>query len=172
VRKRFSAALSHARNALGRECEPIVLTEGRYAINPALRVWFDVREFEQALDMAQRCLTQGAAEPQAIRHLETATQLYGGDLLKDVDAEWVIALRESLRQKCLGVARLQDAVAVLQRAVALDNYSEAAHLALIRAYLQLGERGRARQQYQILLAALNDLGVPPSLETNTLLDNF
>ena len=185
VRKRFSAALSHARNALGREHAPIILTEGRYTINPALRIWFDVSVYERELDLAQHSSTQNEADEQAIRHFENATQLYRGDLLKDIDTDWVIAQRESLRQKQLdallqlgelyaraGVARLQDAVAVFQRAVALNNYAEAAHVALIRAYIQLGERDHARQQYQALLAALNDLGVPPSPETKVFLDDF
>ena len=184
VRKRFSAALSHARNALGREHAPIILTEGRYAINPALRIWFDVPVYEQALDLAQRSLAHDEADEQAMRYLETATQLYRGDLLKDIDADWVIAQRESLRQKQLdallklgelyaraSAARLPDAVAVLQRAVALNNYAEAAHVALIRVYIRLGERDRARRQYQTLLAALNDLGVPLSPEALAL-DSF
>jgi DNA-binding SARP family transcriptional activator len=93
----------------------------------------------------------------------------------------VIATRESLRQKCLdallklgelyvraSVARLQDAVTVLQRAVAFDPYSEAAHVALIRAYVQLGEHNRAREQYRALVAVLKEIGAPPSAETKAL----
>ena len=183
VRKRFSAALAHARTALGRERESIVLRDGHYALNPELRIWFDVRSFEDALKAAQRCLEvrQGGAEQQALRHLEMAAQLYRGDLLKDVDAEWVIAERESLRQKYLdallklgelyghaSVARPQDAVIALQRAVALDQYSEAAHVALIRVYVQLGDYKRAREQYRTYVAALTEIGARPSAETTAL----
>lgn len=181
VRKRFSAALTHARSALGRKRETIILTEGRYRIHPALRVWFDVQAFDQALSLAQHELVaeRATTEQPAIRHLERATQLYRGDLLQGLaDADWVFPLRDALREKCqrallqlgklylqAGAARMQDAIAVLQRALALDEFSEAAHLALIRAHLQLGNSDRARQQLQSLLHMLQELGAPPSPET-------
>src|SRR5690606_37545033 len=72
VRKRFSAALAHARKALGRDCEWIILNNGRYRINPARTYWFDVDLFEAKLHAAGQLRQNGGPRAEIVALLEEA----------------------------------------------------------------------------------------------------
>ena len=86
--------------------------------------------------------------------------------LSDVhDGSWHLVRRDALRRAWrealleLGIlhgnaGRHEQAIATLQRAVDADQYSEAAHQELIRAYLRAGDRRQAFAQYQRLQSAL------------------
>lgn len=173
VRQRFSAALAHARGALGREAEWLALAEGRYSVNRGLPFWFDVEAFEAGLAEARRLLAAGGQEERAARLLEEAIGLYQGDFADDLlDGAWLVPRREALRQArleaLLSLARLhgeagrdEQAVPLYRRVLAQDAYQEEAHHALIRAALRRGRRGEALGQYEALASALAELGATP-----------
>ncbi len=184
VRKRLSAALAHARNALGREQEWITLTDSHYRIDPARAYWFDVEIFEARLQAAKRLLQNGGARQQAIPLLDDAISLYQGDFAEEfLEGEWHQPRREALRQAyleaLLTVGELQaecerydQAIVTYQRALAKDPYLEEAHHELIRCYARLNKRSLALRQYDSLKTALAELGATPSPETQALIERL
>jgi hypothetical protein len=105
VRSSFHDTVYRLRRALGGK-EWITFEKGRYAFNRSLPYSFDVEAFEENLSEARRARTK--APEQAIRHLQKAVGLYGGDFLENsADSEWVM-----LRQEELGQA-YQEALLVL-----------------------------------------------------------
>jgi predicted ATPase len=87
----------------------VIFTNGRYRLSPSVVGWLDVGEFEQRLLNASQATDEGAA----IRGLEAARSLYGGDYLDDCpvygDSGYVEDRRGLLR------GRLVDALIDLGR---------------------------------------------------------
>lgn len=174
MRKRFSAALAHARSALGRERESIPLVEGRYHLELPPGGWCDLHEFEAKVRAAQRLMRQGDDRTAALALLEQATALYGGDLLEDLMSdEWPQSRRAMLQQQYLDALLLlgalhqalhqaPQAIAAYGRALAKDPYAEDAHLELMRLHARSGQRSQALRQYAALTAALAELEAAPS----------
>ena len=174
LRGALHTALRDLRRALGGSGW-IVYERGRYALATG-PVRVDVQEFEAAVATARACRSAQEALP----HLLRATDLYGGDLLPDVGADWVGGRRDALRQACTrallaagrglaGAGRLREAAARLERAVELDPLLEAAHRDLMLCLVKAGEPGLALRQYEALAARLEaDLGVSPSPQTRAL----
>lgn len=182
LRRTFHVTLHHLRRALGGPGW-IVYKGGRYAFDRSLDYWFDVEAFEKGLAEARRLRSEAPAL--AIRHLEEAVGLYGGDFLEDfADYEWASARQEELRRTCqealidLGgllfdEGRYAEAADAYRRIIARDNLLEAAHRGLMRCYARLGERGQALKQYESLAEVLREeLGSSPAPETKTLLEQL
>ena len=184
VRKRLSAALSHARNALGRETEWITLTDGRYHFDPARLYWFDVEVFKSKLHAAYHILQNNGPRAQAVPLLEEAINLYQGDFAGEfVDGEWHHFHRTTLLQAYLealitlgGIQfeaeQYSQAITTYQRALAKDPYLEEAHQELIRCYARLSKRSQALRQYDALVAALAELNATPSTESQRLIERL
>jgi len=120
------------------------------------------------------------------RELQTAADLYRGDLLADFYIasepfqEWLAAARDrALAAICDVLERLialQDAAgdyeAAIQsgrRLVTLEPLSESGQRALMRAYARGGRRGEALRQYKNCVTTLQrELSVPPDEETQAL----
>jgi len=118
--------------------------------------------------------------------LQTAAELYRGELLADFDInsepfqEWLAAERDrTLMAVCDVLHRLsalQDAAgeheAAIQsgrRLVTLDPLSEFGQRALMRSYARAGRRGEALRQYKSCAEMLKrELGVAPDVETQLL----
>jgi DNA-binding SARP family transcriptional activator len=173
ARASLRQALLTLRRAL-REAAPLLRMEGEGVSLAASGVEVDAVRFEQALG------------PEAQLPLESAVELYRGDLLAGLAVdeppfeEWLVAHRERLRELALeGLARLlasQRAAGAIAAAVqsalrllALDPLQEAVHRALMRLYAQLGRRDTALRQYQECVEVLQrDLAVEPEAETKEL----
>lgn len=183
VRKRFSAALAHARNTLGRENEWIVLADGRYRLDAARFYWFDVEEFEAKVNAANQLLQRGAGD-QAVPLLEEAVSLYQGDFAEELaDGEWHQARRATLLRAYLDAllslgwihakaGRCTQAIAAYQRALAKDPYLEDAHHELILCYARINKRSQAFRQFETLTAALAELNATPSAQTQMVVDRL
>ena len=152
-------------------------------------VWVDAHEFEQRTQSALLNLqsfgkhSQNAAQDKSpFSNLESAIELYVGDLLPDdVYADWLAAPRESLRrlhreaQLKLAVHHRDTgndcarALALLTPLVARDRADEVVHRELMRTYALAGRRHEALRQYQACVDALAiELDVPPEPETAAL----
>ncbi|MEM7797946.1 MAG: AAA family ATPase [Chloroflexota bacterium] len=112
-------------------------------------VWVDVIEFESLTDSAD------------LTGLKAGLDLYTGPLLEEIDGEWVTSRRTLLHERYLatlaqvcsrfeGLASnaLYAALPLARRWVEADPLNEEAHAALIRFYVQVGNRSAARQQYE------------------------
>jgi DNA-binding SARP family transcriptional activator len=128
----------------------------------------DVEAFERSIQQAT---------PAA---LHDAVALYAGDLLVDLDDDWVLVERERLRQvQFLAVLRLvahhralseyDTAVGLARHALALDPLAESVHRELIALHYLAGDRASALAQYERLRALLHDeIDVEPMAETQAL----
>jgi len=183
ARSCLNSALWRLRNLLATENnseeEYVVTTEdGQVGFNWASPYWFDVERVEQInalLTIAPTAMT--AAEVQT---LEAASNCYAGELLEGFYDDWALRERERLRALYIsGLAHLMQyhthhgnherSLAYGQQILNLDPLREEIHRALMRLYLQTGQRAKALQQYDRCATAITDeLGVDPMEETQLL----
>lgn len=131
----------------------------------------DVAAFEHALAQADMA---AQSRPEALRAtLEAAIVAYGGDLLPTCYDEWIVPIRERLRQGYLGaLARLitlleaqrayPEAIGYAQRLIQLEPLHEAVYLQLLRLHALNGDRASAIATYHACAEALQrELAVEP-----------
>jgi len=146
----------------------------RIAIDPAACV-IDVVEFER--------LAQG----HEIAELQAALELYRGELLEGYSPreaeyeDWLQLARGRLHKRACETAarlaamlgaqdRVDEAIAALNRLLALDPANESAHRDLMKLLVRAGRRSEALRQYQQCAAALKrELDAEPAAETRRLL---
>jgi predicted ATPase/DNA-binding SARP family transcriptional activator len=184
LRANFHRTLFYLRKALGGG-DWILYAQGTYSFNQEQGYWYDVAVFEAQLKQAHSSGLPAMLPPdrraQAIQHLESAVGLWRGDYIEDLNTEqWAIYPRESLRQSYLSAlidlgqlhfleARYQQAAAIFQRILIVDDLLELAHRELMRCFARQNEVGQALRHYQQLRQLLNDeLGSEPSRETQLL----
>jgi LuxR family transcriptional regulator, maltose regulon positive regulatory protein len=170
----FRSTLYRLRRVVSRDI--VLFEEGLYRFNGAADYWFDLEAFDQLLDHAERAM---AAEG-SIALLEQALDLYRGDYLEGVYADWCELERERLRRRYLTAIetlaglyaaqrKLRRAIEHYQRLLAEDPLRETAHLGLMRCYHRAGDRASAIQQYRTCASMLREeLGLSPSAETEAL----
>lgn len=162
ARASLRTAVWELRRALGSAGERLETTRDRVGLADGDEVWVDVREVEGL---------------RAEGRLEEALELFAGELLPGVDAEWLDAARADHRERMLDLlARLADAAeavgdsqraaALSGRAAALDPLSEELHRAWIRRLAGTGDRAAALTAYATFRSRLlATLRVAPSPET-------
>jgi DNA-binding SARP family transcriptional activator len=143
-------ATHHLRRALG-TADPIVVDGGFVALCPDWPVTTDVEAFEAAAKAALGAGPEACAE---------AAALYHGELLPDDRyASWAFEPRERLRLRYLQLLKLSQRWEVV---LEVDPTDEEAHRALMRAYIDTGNRQAAIRQFARLRQALrSDLGIGP-----------
>lgn len=179
VRSNFHTTLHRTRRALGENV--ILYAQDRYQINSQVDVWCDALEMQALVKQARLLPYQDARTDDLWRR---AIELYGGEFLPSIDAEWTYSWRSKLNdayiEALLGASRcaqargdFNDALTLAQRVFEIDPYREEAYRAIFYSYAQLGE------QRQILLHFKNmkqlfdsDLGVGPSSETISLIQQL
>jgi two-component SAPR family response regulator len=174
IRLRFKNSIYRVRHALG--TESVTLSDEVYRFNRTLDYDYDVEDFLQEISSAQSTNDQNVK----IQHLKNALALYKGPYLPKMDYEWALVQRENLHQKYLAIAsnlidllietkQYQQAIAYSDRAIEIDPCLEAAHRSAMVAYSALGDKaGMVRQFDKCKKLLLNDLGVTPSPQTETL----
>jgi DNA-binding SARP family transcriptional activator len=170
ARASLRTTLTTLRRELGESAAGcIVADRERVGIEDGPGLWVDVREFARLV-----ALHRGAE----------ALELCHGELLSDLDDDWVLEERDRHRQSvgevlaALGAAAeeagdLQLATRYSREEVALDPLSEDAARALIRRLARTGDRATAVASYRTLRAALRrDLGIEPSVQTRALVQEI
>ena len=142
--------------------------------------WIDCESFESLVSAARAALDS----EQAIQHLQQAIALYREDFLAGLAADWPLLRREELRRLYHGAllllgkllfadARYAEAEVIYRRALAQDNYLEAAHRGTMRCLAYTGERGQALRHYDALVALLaQEMGSQPARETIALAERL
>lgn len=170
--ERAGASLRSALWRINRCGHPLVAADARM-----LRLMPDVVvDLRESARSAQKVL-RGEANGGAVRVEDLTT----GDLLPGWYDDWVVTEREHFRQLRLHAleklceqltdeGRFGHAVEAGLAAVSGEPLRESAHRALIRAYLEEGNRGEAIRQYQACRQVLRrELGIDPSPVTQALL---
>ncbi|MCS7236123.1 MAG: BTAD domain-containing putative transcriptional regulator [Armatimonadota bacterium] len=148
----------------------LLLSQGLVRLTAPGGIWVDAQEF-----------WNWSERPDDLGSLRRAFELYRGDLLpEDAYEEWAASARESLRTRfhrvalalaeaARGAGDLALAEHALQRALENDPALEAAHVGLVRLYLERGNVQQATRQYTALEAALrSELGTEPGPEAQEL----
>lgn len=186
ARNNLNVSLHGLRQALRSVTElPIVLFEnGAYRLNPDLKIWTDVEEFERHIDGGHRCEMVGQLTT-ALQEYELAAKLYQGDFLaEDPYEDWPVMTRERLRVGYLDLldrlshiyfdqAQYTACVTLCQQMLERDHCREDAHCLLMRCYSRQGQHYLAMHQYQTCLEALrSELDVDPEPATAQLADRI
>jgi ATP/maltotriose-dependent transcriptional regulator MalT/two-component SAPR family response regulator len=176
IAKNFHPMISHARKALNLgqviKKDFILYREGAYLLNPQYRYQIDAEEFELLLTEARRKRQDGDAKGAAHTTVE-AVRLYRGDFLEEIYSDWVEELRSYYRDLYLEALKElagfyesrgdhQQVIRYGQRILQRDPYREDAHCQVMEAYVRMGNRAAAIDQFDRLRKLLRtELGVAP-----------
>lgn len=181
ARRRLSHTLWQVQDALGE-----LPTDHRYieSVGDTLRFnrdaphHVDVEEFERRLERYRP--GSGHAGRRDLHRLESALDLYAGDLLDGFDHDWATVERErltALHLDALGwmveLARTQgaydQALVHARRLTMHDPLREDAHREVMRLYTLLGRTSEALRQYERCRSVLaEELGAEPARATQQL----
>jgi LuxR family transcriptional regulator, maltose regulon positive regulatory protein len=183
VRNVFNVTHARLRKLLPVE-DVFLLDEGKLSLNTT-RVWTDVGALERVADHCSVRLRQDPLPAEMTGLSETLLSLYGGELLKgEMDAPWLIAARDRVRNKFLRTLKLLGAywegqkawgpaLNLYERALEIDNVAEDIYRHLIRCNLQAGQPAEALRAYRRCCQMLSlVLGIAPSAETVALLEDI
>jgi DNA-binding SARP family transcriptional activator len=135
-------------------------------------VWIDALAFQRLAGSSTRADHRAALE------------LFVGDLLPAVDAEWVDLPRAALRDLAISAlasvtiedestGNLSTALVGARRWALVDPFDEAAHQAVMRLYARLDRHAAALDHFDALNARLaGELGVQPAAATMALADRI
>ncbi len=144
---------------------------------PDAAVTCDFPLFTAALARVAQAVTDGDEADRRLA-LQQAVALYGGDLLRSSDVEWILPLREQLRRTFFatleGLILLLEsrgeyaaAIEAAHRLVAEDPLHEASYRYLMRLYATRGDRADALHVYHTCATVLQrELRVDPSPTTH------
>jgi len=155
--------LKSALRAYGRGADEMLAANGHaVSLRHVPDLACDVHLFQDSLPA-----NGSAAEENRVAELETAIDLYAGDLMPGIDSRWCLWRRRALRDSYLcaleslaevheKAGRWDPAIAALNKLIAADPLVESAHRALMRCYHAKGDRARALRQYELCREALAD----------------
>lgn len=157
----------------------ITATPNEVSLNFDFDHWLDIDQFEQAAVTGLNKPLETMTSDQVVS-LESAVQLYTGDLLEDCYGDWAIQERERLHLlylRCLARlmryyrrhGRYEDCVKCGKQILQTDPLREQIHRELILLYMENGHRGLAIHQYELCRQTLKrELGIEPMAETQLL----
>ncbi|MGC8960376.1 MAG: ATP-binding protein [Chloroflexia bacterium] len=170
ARRSLATALWGIRRLLGGDY--LLADSFQVQFNPAGLFWLDVADFEEHLVRSR----QESDERRAAEALQQAVDLYRNDLLEGCYDDWCIEERYRLEALYLeALSRLvawhkaqgnaEAVLAYAQKYLAHDPLTEDMHLAAMWALAALGDRTRARRQWQLCCETRQqELHLPPSAE--------
>jgi DNA-binding SARP family transcriptional activator len=166
------------------EASRLLLVEADWVgVNPGADLSVDATVFDAAIDAAEG-ITGGALDPSHVDALDTAADLYVGDLLEGWYQDWCLFERERLQGRylglldklmayCLASGRYEAGLEYGARILRHDRASERAHRQLMRLHYLAGDRTAALRQYQTCLTVLDqELGVRPSRRSTALYEQI
>ncbi len=152
----------------------IQYSDARLSLNSRF-CWVDVRAFERMLCKAEK---PEEKEPDRIKLLEKAVDMYKGHFLKDDSGKtWIFPAQERMRSKFLNAITLigkwhenegtpEKAISFYHRGLEIDDLAEEFYYALIKCNKELGNKAEAIKIYNRCKKILStQLGIEPSPET-------
>jgi DNA-binding SARP family transcriptional activator len=186
ARNNLHVTLTGIRRALA-AAHPAAIVERRfdaYRLGGPAVIWTDVEQFERSRAGGQLAERRGD-RAEALRCLEAASQLYGGEFLADEPyADWAVPFREALRLDAVDalsalVERYAEqgaygpASVLARRSLTIDPCNEAVHRRLMTCYAATGQRHLALSQYHRLADLLwTTYRVRPAAPTTELFEQL
>ncbi len=145
-------------------------------LNPAADWWLDVAEFEHDCACLKNKRAADLSDDEFLS-LQTADELYKGELLEGWYQDWCLLEREryqtmylrllnKLVQYCVLHQQLEAGLAFGGKLLRYDRAYEQAHRQMMRLYFMSGDRTQALRQYRRCVEALQEeLGIDPSERT-------
>jgi DNA-binding SARP family transcriptional activator len=161
----------------------VVVQHDWIQLNAEFDLWLDVGQFERAFARVQGVPIHELDNP-SVQAVQSAVDLYQGDLLAGCYEDWCLFERERLRNmllvmldKLMGYceAHRHYDLGLLYggRILRCDPGREHTHRRLMRLYWLSGDRTAALRQYQSCATALQEeLGVKPSRSTLALVEQI
>ena len=159
-----------------REHPYLVRQDQRYVLRPPSNTWIDVEDFEQLCRQGGNLLHEGALK-EALMCLESALNLYSGDLFEDLpvafteskDPDWCWSKRYWFREMyfkihrdCASLHRLQgnylQAIQHCQKALERDPACEIAHGELMRIFATQLRHDALDRQFRLYSIAVESCG--------------
>jgi LuxR family maltose regulon positive regulatory protein len=178
LKLRFKNDIYRLRRAVGSDM--ILFEDDKYSFNRIADYEYDVDAFEGYLFQADL-----SKEPEIrITLLQKAVELVNGHFLEDIYTTWVLPERERIDQLFLSTLmalvdllkntnRVQEALAMCQRAIDHEPSFEEAYLTAMKIHLQLNERVNAIRLYEAYATIMNqELDLPPSPEMEAIYKNL
>ncbi len=146
-------------------------------------IWIDIAVFEQVFARVQGIPTQ-ALDVRSLQDMQSAVQLYKGDLLEGWYQDWCLYERERLQNMylmlldklmadCEAHREVEAGLAYGMSALRLDRARERTHRRMMRLYAMAGDRTAALRQYEHLVASLKkELDVKPAERTVVLYEQI
>lgn len=167
----FKTTLHRLRKLLNSE-RALVISEGTLSLDPRY-CWVDLWSFEKLLSQSE------PNEGLDIRRMEKAIGLYKGLFLEDTDEQWVIPVRERLREKfiryttvlgCYYEAKeeFDKAIEVYRKGMEIEEHNETFYQRLMLCYRHKGDKREALRLYALLCKALSEIHQKPSHETEVI----
>lgn len=170
--------LRQALSKIRRECGPLVESNGDSLALDMERCSVDARDFgglsrSGDIDDLKRCMT-----------LYRDDVLDGLVLREALYDDWLLSAQQHYKRTACDVferlaggltklGRADEAIAVLNRRIAMDPACEPAHRHMMEILEQTGRRSDALRQYQFLADALSrELGAEPSAETRAVFERI
>ena len=152
-----------------------------YKFQPNQDCWIDLEVFQESIAHAQDV----ASSSESIEHLQTAIDLYQGELLAhDPYAEWAIQPRRQLSEAFLNASlelasayayqgEFRHSVELCRRCLGFDNSRESTYRALMLYLYCAGEQSEAIRVYEeAQQKLLEEIGAEPTLKTKFLLQQI
>jgi len=167
--------LYRLRRALGREV--VVLEEGECRLAPGLEVLVDAQQFEQQAGLA---LNAGHSDLRRMGGLATASALYRGDYLPEMDTAWAVERRRLLTDlhvkvlseyadELLRFTRYGEARSALARALLDEPLRDDLHGRMLMCLAAMGRRYEVVDHYRRYREMLrSELGLDPPGEIRQL----
>lgn len=157
--------------------EHVLLVDPEWVqLNPEADIWLDAAVFERAFDGVQGRVGW-ELDPQAVRTLQSAVDLYRGGLQESWYQDWYLCERERfqylyliLLDKLMDYCEIQHSyeagLAYGTRILRCERARERTHRRLMRLHYLAGDRTAALRQYQQCVQTLREeLGVKPAAQT-------
>ena len=168
----------------GAETPQVVLVEPEWVrLNPHADLRLDQAEFEQAFDRV-RDVPGHQLDGPGLAALQTAAELYRGDLLEGWYQDWCLFERERLHNihlvmldKLIGACEArreyEAGLAYGSRILRSDRARERTHRSMMRLHVLAGDRTAALRQYAACVEVLREeLDVEPDRRTQALYEQI
>ena len=173
LKVRFKNFIYRLRRGIGQEV--IVFENDLYRFNSALDFEYDVEAFDANLMRAHAA----SDLDEKLASIKKAVALVRGPYLDDVDAPWLTAERERLRQAFLDAlhsmaemyrqkGQFDEALHACQQMIGFDRFDETAYQLAIQISAARGDRADVARKYEACRQALEEIGLEPSEETEAL----